>query len=270
MARKRYGFDEAKIARFRKEGRGQGTGRNYKPWITVADVPSLGRVHRVYCPKTGREHHLMSDNEYYAFLLFWWDDTVIDVLEQFPLERATTLEIAAWCGVRHPVDPVSRALWVMTTDMVVIRQTQNGMATEAYAVKEKSALNNHRTCEKLEIERRYWELQGTPWSIRTNFNVKNTFTKNLSWILDGRIPGRQATWCARLHERTWPILSQAIAIGSSVPIRLVCSGIDDQMGYNRGDTLGVLRHFLAEKRVLVDLSRRNLQDLPTSAFSISG
>ena len=117
MARKRYGFNEAKIKRYTRQGRGAGVGKDYKPWVTVADVPSLGRVHRVFCPKTEREHHLLSDNEYYAFLLQWWNDNVIDIREQFPLlDRKKTLEIAALCGIRHPVDPISGALWVITTD----------------------------------------------------------------------------------------------------------------------------------------------------------
>ena len=84
MARRRYGFTEEKIQRFIKQGRGKGEGATYKPWLTVADVPSLGRVHRVYCPKTGRAHHLLSDNEYYAFLLQWWDDSVVDIRKAVP------------------------------------------------------------------------------------------------------------------------------------------------------------------------------------------
>lgn len=30
-----------------KEGRGQGLGVDYKPWVTIQDVPSLGRVTRL-------------------------------------------------------------------------------------------------------------------------------------------------------------------------------------------------------------------------------
>lgn len=47
MARRRYPSDEGRIALFHKEGRGTGRGGDYKPWLTVQDVPSSGRVHRV-------------------------------------------------------------------------------------------------------------------------------------------------------------------------------------------------------------------------------
>ena len=44
MAKRRYGFDEAKIARFHKEGRGEGHGQDYLPWLTIqVDRPAFRR-----------------------------------------------------------------------------------------------------------------------------------------------------------------------------------------------------------------------------------
>ena len=63
MARWRYAFDEDKIARFQKEGRGQGRGTSYKPWLTIQDVASHGRSHRIAGIKTGRVHHFLSGIE---------------------------------------------------------------------------------------------------------------------------------------------------------------------------------------------------------------
>lgn len=64
MARQRYGIDEDRIARLQKEGRGQGRGADYHPWLTIQDVPSQGRSHRLKGIKTGRVHHLLSDIEH--------------------------------------------------------------------------------------------------------------------------------------------------------------------------------------------------------------
>ena len=36
-----------KIQKWIKEGRGQGFGNSYKPWLTIRDVSSEGRSHRV-------------------------------------------------------------------------------------------------------------------------------------------------------------------------------------------------------------------------------
>jgi hypothetical protein len=40
---KRYQFDEAKVRRYRKKGRGAGSGVAYVPWLKINDVASQGR-----------------------------------------------------------------------------------------------------------------------------------------------------------------------------------------------------------------------------------
>jgi hypothetical protein len=85
--KRRYSFDEDKLVRFTKEGRGQGTGGNYKPWLTIQDVPSRGRAARPTGWKTGRVHHFLSDIETAVFYLLDWEDHVLDIREQFPLDR---------------------------------------------------------------------------------------------------------------------------------------------------------------------------------------
>ena len=271
MARRRYGFTEEKIQRFIKQGRGKGVGAAYKPWLTVADVPSLGRVHRVYCPKIGREHHLLSDNEYYAFLLQWWDDKVVDIREQFPLiDRRETLEIAALCGVRHPVDPVSSALWVITTDLLLTVRAAHGVETVAYAVKEATALADERTLEKLEIERRYWERRDVPWSVLTNQQVKTTYTRNLAWMLDVDHSSMENAPRNNIDVVIQRELAAEQRTKPQTPVRLACGAIDRKLGRRPGTALAALRRLLGTKLVRADLRTRFLQELPVGAFSISG
>ena len=62
MAKKQYGNSEAKNRRWIKEGRGLGRGREYKLWLTVRDLPSEGRYHRIFGHKSQRTHHLLSDS----------------------------------------------------------------------------------------------------------------------------------------------------------------------------------------------------------------
>lgn len=85
MAKRKREITEAKIERFIKEGRGQGTGKEYLPWLRIQDVPSEGRATRGVGWTTGRRHELLSDNERdYCYLLDYSDD-VSDIREQFPL-----------------------------------------------------------------------------------------------------------------------------------------------------------------------------------------
>lgn len=46
MARFQYHWTFERIDKYIKEGRGQGEFENYKPWLTVRDVPSNGRIAR--------------------------------------------------------------------------------------------------------------------------------------------------------------------------------------------------------------------------------
>jgi TnsA endonuclease N terminal len=161
MARRRYAWTEKRITKFMREGRGLGTGANYAPWLTVSDIPSLGRSHRLFWPVTGREHHLLSDLEYYAFLRKCYDDSTLDIREQFPLPRQETLQIATELGVRHP--KMNGVFVVMTTDLLVSSSTSSGSIERAYAVKPDDELLKRRTMEKLDIERIYWERKGVAW-----------------------------------------------------------------------------------------------------------
>ena len=83
MAKRRYGFDQAKIDRFWKEGRGTGRGKSYLPWLTIHDVPSYGRSSRPFCFKTDREHHFLSDIETSIFFILNWRNDLDDIREQF-------------------------------------------------------------------------------------------------------------------------------------------------------------------------------------------
>jgi len=59
---------EAAIARCFKKGRGSGSGQNYQPFLTVRDVPSKGRIHRLPSVTIGRIHHLLSDLEHPTYI----------------------------------------------------------------------------------------------------------------------------------------------------------------------------------------------------------
>ena len=102
MAKKKYSPSETTFRRWFKEGRGSGKGRDYKPWLTVRDLPSQGRSHRVFGHKSQRTHHLFSDLELAIFLILEWQSDILEIREQFPLQRDLTLELAEKHGISHP------------------------------------------------------------------------------------------------------------------------------------------------------------------------
>lgn len=158
MAKYRTRNTEARIARLRADGRGQGTGADYVPWLKIHDFSSLGRVHRRMSAKSGREVHLMSDGEDDVFLQLDTSPIVTDIREQFPLDRAATILIAEELGFRHPA--ANGVDVVMTSDFLVV---WTGGASTAIAVKTPEDLRKRRTREKLEIERAFWSDKHVRW-----------------------------------------------------------------------------------------------------------
>lgn len=164
-----------------KLGRGQGTGKAYKPYIFVQELKSYGRSHRIYGGTIGRLYHFLSDLEANVFRVYDWSPSVVDIREQFPLEQTETLLIAEQLGIRHPAHPKTKEPVVMTTDFVLTIK-QEGLSRDTHcarAVKRVKALEDKRTLEKLEIERAYFELREVDWGIVTEQDVSSTLAKNL-------------------------------------------------------------------------------------------
>jgi len=85
MARSKYDWTQAKFERYVKDEWGKGRRKDYKPWITVQDFPSVGRASQLSGWQSGRTHHLMSDWESRLFYIFDWSSSVQDIREQYPL-----------------------------------------------------------------------------------------------------------------------------------------------------------------------------------------
>jgi hypothetical protein len=155
---------DSRSQKWLKQGRGEGSRKDYQPWLTVRDLPSAGRSHRVWGFQTQRTHHLLSDLELAVFLLFDWNPTVIDIREQFPLRLDETRELAEKAGIRHP--EVGGQIQIMSSDFLVDTNKPD-LLRMAIQVKASSDLSDPRTIEKLELERRYWAMKQVPWFLLT-------------------------------------------------------------------------------------------------------
>ena len=84
----------------RLEGRGTGTGALYKPWIKCRELNSTGVATSFPDWKHGRMVELLSQAELWWYVVLRWDDDVIDIREQFPLDKERTDGIARRYGFR--------------------------------------------------------------------------------------------------------------------------------------------------------------------------
>ena len=182
MGKNRRKWGEKQYQRYIKEGRGQGTGADYIPWIKIHDFSSNGVCSRIRGRTTGRVHHLLSRNESAYFYLLDCSSKVSDIREQFPLRLQDTLDIARSLGIRHPWDYSSDFPIVMTTDFLIT--ASEGLL--ARTVKEAEALSDTRILEKFAIEHAYWKRYGIDWKIVTEKQIDFEKSRNLQWLYYGQ------------------------------------------------------------------------------------
>lgn len=230
-------------ARYAK-GHGRGEGAGYRPWLEPKDFSSRGTSRRAPGKSNGRQHSLFSDHEWRAFLACQHLRDVIDIREQFPLWGLDQTEaIAKSFGFRHPA-PVGAEPQVMTTDLLL---TMRDRSLAAIAVKPAADLEKARVLEKLEIERRYWELRNIKWSIVTERELPPDLSANLQALAGcHQIP--PDTMLADTIATVEAELMAMLLAEPALPLETHCRAVDERMALQRGSSLMVAKHALAHRR----------------------
>ena len=250
MAKHRAKWNCGRYHRLIEQGRGQGTGKDYKPWITIHDLASRGVVSRTPGRKTHRIHHLLSRNETAFFYILDASEKVIDIREQYPLLPVTeTVGIAEKLGYRHPRDPVSKYPYVMTTDFVIT--TKQGDV--ARSVKLLSELEKPRVQEKFAIERLYWERRGVEWRIVTEEEIDFQKARNLEWVYRSWHYPQMLPKGVRSEDVTSLFLE--LFESTSLPVTEIAGITEDTFGLEAGLGLTTFQYLLLRKKIsTVDLS----------------
>jgi hypothetical protein len=252
------------IKRLTIEKRGQGAGKHYKPFLTVRDVPSKGRVHRRPALTHGRIVHLLSDLELSAFLLFDWDLSITDIREQFPLDPEKTAKISERLGIPHPA--VSGVTQVMSTDLLLDMMVEGKLTQIAISVKYRQELEDPRVIEKQELERRYWEGLGIQWYLFTENEVPHTLIQNIKWLMP-HIHSFDLDKSSQLI--VFNIIHEAILTYPDDRIAVVMKALDETGGQEGGTYLSYLRHLLAQNAFTWDMTSVNHKSLKTGQLAVS-
>lgn len=238
-----------------KEGRGQGSGANYKPWITVQDFSSRGQSNRDLGWKTGRQHDLHSQGERNYFLTLEWSPIVTDIQEHFPLLPVEkTLAIAKHCGIQHPVDRETKEPIVRTTDFLITLARPIGTIKVARTFKPADELADKRVIELFEIERRFWKDENRDWGIVTDKEIDLIVAGNVDWVHKFRSTSSLQPLSERLIQLIALTLTEMVS-RSDQPLNEIALECDDRLGLELGTSLSVARHLIASKQWLVDITQ---------------
>ncbi|CAI2051412.1 Transposon Tn7 transposition protein tnsA [Serratia fonticola] len=246
MAKSMQSLSETDIVSRVKQGRGQGEGKHYQPWIKVHEVPSSGRSHRVWSHKTERVHHLLSDLELAVFMMLEWLPDITDIREQFPLRREDTRMIAAEAGIKHP--GIRGVDQVMSSDFLV--DSANAQHRQfVIQVKPLEAFEDTRTIEKLELERRYWKLKQVPWYLVTNNEIDPVVRQNMQWLLADKSDDALNQTVLEQFDFMENIFQQR----PDITVIDVCKHIDFSYGLELGQSLRDIRILVANGMVTFDI-----------------
>src|SRR5450830_1369243 len=178
MAMKKW--TEKQIAEMQKAGLGKGTGEHYVPWLTVQSISSVGRSRRMWSDKTKRQHDLLSDVEHDLFLCLEHANDVVDIREQFPLDRQLTQAVADELKIAHPFYPGTQVPTVMTVDFMVTRIHHGTKILEAFNAKTAEEAEDTRSLEKLEIQREVCSQLGINHHLIYDAFIPNPTAANIS------------------------------------------------------------------------------------------
>ena len=269
MAKHRRTWNNSTFNKYLREGRGQGDGVSYTPWICIQDFPSLGMVSRVSGATTGRIHHLMSNLELSLFYLLDWSDDVIDIREQYPLIDLThVIEIAENANIRYPYDTKSGFPYVLTSDFYI--ETKQG--AKVISVKPSFELRKLRVREKLEIERRYWNKRGVEWSIMTEKEINNIKARNIEWLSQARDLSAFGL-CAATQDACLKLFLEAYDV-AGYSLGNLFSIIEKAFGFVPGMGLNIYKHLAYWKQIYfntderVDLAKLHLCSNPHYAGGV--
>ena len=264
MGRGRREWTQATFFRYIKEGRGEGSGKDYKPWHRVREVPSIGRSSRPPGWKTNREHHLFSDHEKRLFYLFEWSDTVIDIREQYPLlDLDLAMSIASEMGMKYPRDSKSDTPYILTTDFMLTVKQNGEILNIARTVKMTKDLEKKSVAEKFELERRYYIAKAIDWGIVTEKEIPRLLAENVDWI-------HSAYWLEATPEMDVAELHSLASLlklklqESNTSINQVTTALDREMNIESGTSLYLFKHLLARKEILMDMLDTKVSSCPST------
>ncbi|RXT05277.1 TnsA endonuclease N-terminal domain-containing protein [Ammoniphilus sp. CFH 90114] len=253
MAKRKRLINSSWIERKLKEGRGKGHFSEYKPWLTIHDVPSKGVVTRVLGWKSGRLHHFLSEHyELAHFFQMEWATNVLDIREQFPLlPIEKTMFIAEKLGVKHPTHPKTHQSVVMTTDMLLTVKRGDEIHFQAHSIKPKSKISK-RVLEKLEIERRFFEDEGISWRLVTERQIDRILVENVKWVHSAKTLLGMPHLNTDLVDGIEPYLYEALQ-EKTKPCTDITMCFDESSDLPPGTSMYILRYLVANRRWEIDM-----------------
>ena len=192
-----------------KEGRGIISPAHYKAWKQAREAKSIGTASMIYDPIVGRTVHTLSEAETKVFWALRYKPEVIEIYDQFPMDRS---EITAIC---HSIG-IPAYSRVLSTDFLVHME---GDRYIAISVKENRREFDPKKNKKYEQLIRRQAVEKIYWEKNYNIPFRIIFGDEISNVLANNIENVMKFWDPRFVTNTVSRLKHLIAHGViSVPL----------------------------------------------------
>ena len=255
MAKRNTEWTLIKYKKYLKEGRGQGEGVDYKPWLITQDFPSMGTATRVFSNKTKRMHHFFSNIQLMYFFLLDWEQSVIDIREHYPLHDLNNIfGNDEDLRLDKFIDKKNNIPYIITTTFLITFLQEGKTKHTARSIKYASELEKKITQEKLEIERRYWQAKGVDWGVVTNKDINMVKAKNIEFM---------HTYI-KLENRKSDELESVSELSEGLYMRLkqeknsiinILKRFDSDYDLEQGSSLSIFKYLLTNRRICVDMGK---------------
>lgn len=131
-----------------RRGRGIGERLDYKAWLSIRDVPSMGTSSSIAGLKVRRPIHTLSELETTYFYLTERAPNVVDIREQWPiLDIDGTLRLCSDLGIRHAFRGAYPEPF--TIDFLITEENQGALSFRAASIKTMKDANDPKVRRRL-------------------------------------------------------------------------------------------------------------------------
>jgi hypothetical protein len=141
----------------------------------------------------------------------------------------------------------------MTTDFLVTVVENGRQKLLARAIKPSSELTEPRVIEKLEIERTFWATQNVDWGLVTEKEIDPVMVENVKYVHRCKRPED-----VTVNPQTFTAAESLILdfVSQNISLAQAALAADDRLGFEPGESLQLVRHFIATRRWKVDMTKR--------------
>lgn len=165
-----------------QRGRGVSKGIDYKPWLKIRDVPSIGTSSSISGIIIPRPYNLLSELETIYFYLIERKKSTFDIQEQWPiLDIDRTLELCAEYGVRHNFRGSNPEPFTIDF-LITSKNAQYTSEIRAASIKTPEDASNPLIRQRLLIEYLWCKERGIPWTLIDTSRFTKTLLENLRFI----------------------------------------------------------------------------------------